>query len=167
MTGPGWRLSTLLELARRAEASARAALALAREAEALRSSERSAAAEAVRAHRALAADAARRGPGPRPLAASLATRALHAGSLAGEDARLVAALGWREAEAAQAARDAERCRRELGEARAAVRALEGMRDAWRRARAGARDRAEEDAADELVSARHRAGSWRDPPRTRS
>ena len=63
-------------------------------------------------------------------------------------------------EAALAGRRAQRWRARdaLVAARAAVRALEAHRDAWRAARARSRERAEDAAAEELVSARRGAGS---------
>jgi hypothetical protein len=148
----------LLELARRGELASRIALGEALAEAARREGEVAAAREALRLHREASADDARRAPGPEVWAGGLAGEARHASRRGEEEARLVAALGRREAEHDEARDDTARRRAALGEARAAVRALEARREVWRAARARDRARVEEEAADELVSARWGAAS---------
>jgi hypothetical protein len=151
-----WPLATVLRLAARREAEARAALAEALCGHDRAAAERDASAEALGAHRAAGA-AGGGGPGPGIVAGALAGRALHAACRAAEEARLAAVLRRHDAALAAAAAGAEGARAALAAARAAASTLEAGRDAWRAARARDRLRAEDDAVDEGISARRGAG----------
>lgn len=147
---PRWRLAVLLELAERDERAARIALGEALATLARARHEEASARAALRAHR--------EGPQAPPpasgtTAAALAALALHAERRAAAERALTAALRLGEARVAEAVAGTEARRERLGAARAAVRALEAGRRAWRLARDRDRARAEEDAADEVVSAR--------------
>ncbi len=148
-----WGLATLHSAAVARAAVARGAVGTALAERGRVAAERDAAREALGRHREIAAEAVRRGAGPAPTGAVLATRALHAARLAGEEARLVAALRRREGAVAAAEAEVLRRREVLGGARAEVEALERRREGWRAARNRDRARAEEDAVDEAVSAR--------------
>jgi hypothetical protein len=156
VTPQRWPLAILLDLAEQKEGAAAVALAEALGAEGVRRLERDLAADTLRAHRAASDDAARRGPGC--AAGLLAARALHLGRLRVEADRLAGALARREGALAAAAAEVARCMDARASARAAARALAQARDDWRAARRRERERAEEAAADEVVSARSRAGS---------
>lgn len=156
---PRWPLAAVLTVAAGRERAARIALGDALAEAARRRSGEEAAREALRAHRAATADLARRGgPSPGARAADLAGLALLATRRAADEGRLAAAVARREAEHGAALDEAERRRRALGEARAAVRALEARRQCWQAARARDAARAEADASDDVVSARWGAGS---------
>jgi hypothetical protein len=88
-------------------------------------------------------------PGPGELAA----RARWAGRLRAELAAQLARRAAADRAASAAEREAEKRREALGAARGALRAVEIHRDAWRAAEARLRDRRDQDAADDLVSAR--------------
>jgi hypothetical protein len=152
-----WPLAALLALAGRRELAARIGLGEALAEVARRRGEEDAAREALAAHRAAAA-AARRAPGADAVVAALGAGARHAARCALEERGLAAALRQREATHDDARAAAEARRGALAEARAAVRALEAGRAAWRAARARDAARAEEDAVDEVVSARWGAAS---------
>lgn len=145
-----WPLATVFALAERRELRARVELGEALAAVARRRGEEDAAREALRLHRAAAGDATSVAP---VSAGTLTAEALRRARRAEEEALQVAELRRREVEHGAARDEAERRRVALGEARAAVRALEARRQVWREARARDRACAEEEAVDEIVSAR--------------
>jgi hypothetical protein len=152
----GWPLATLLDLAARRERAARAdlAAALAREVE-LRGQREAAqvlAASASAAERAATERLRRAGP----TAAAVRDAAHHLARLRDEAARLAERLRAAAVALAAATREAEARRRTLSGARGEVEALERHRGRWRASGARRRGRAEEAAADDLVSARPRA-----------
>ncbi|HET8540358.1 MAG TPA: hypothetical protein VFL83_10850 [Anaeromyxobacter sp.] len=154
-------LATVLALRSREVDAARASLARAlgalerRRADLLRHDAAVAAHAEHAEHAARAAtDAVAAGQGPSP--GALAARARWAGRLRAELAALVAARAAAARAAAAAERQAGALRDGLAAARAAQRALELHREAWRAAEARRRDRREQDAADDLVSARRAA-----------
>jgi hypothetical protein len=109
---------------------------------------------AIAVHARRAADEAWRiAAGESPGIGGLAARARWAGRLRAELAALVAVRGGVERSAAEAQRDAELRREALAAARGDLAALEAHRDGWRAAEARRRERREQDAADDLVSAR--------------
>ncbi len=149
-------LATVLGLRAREADAARAELARALDALERRR------ADLARHGAAVAACASRADDGARGIAAEdagpgeVAVRARWAGRLRAE---LAARLGLRDAAdraAALAEREAAARREALAAARGALRALEIHRDGWRAAAAHLRDRREQDAADDLVSARRAA-----------
>jgi hypothetical protein len=144
-------------IAARAEGAARAAAADARAAAGRRLRAEEVAREALRLHHAAWHAGARCEPGPVPVAAALAEGAAFEARSAREEARLAAALVRCEAEHEAACAEAERRRVVHADALGALRGLDRRRLAWRAARAGDRARAEEDASDELVSARWGGG----------
>jgi len=151
-----WPLAVVLELAERDEAGARDALGAALADEDLLRQEHAAAAGALATERAGLAGAAARAPAPGATAASLVARARHFARLRDETGRLAAALGHRVTALTNASAEVARRRDAVVAARAAVRSLEAHRETWRLARARARERVEEAAVEELVSARARA-----------
>jgi len=157
-----WPLRVVLDLAAREEAAARRAFAAALSAEARRVDEREAAAAELRAHAVLEGEASRAGPlgavGAVGSAGSLRAAAFHLARLRQEGARLAHVLCARDATLAETRKELEGRRDALAAARGAVRALERHREIWREAQARRNARAEESAADEIVSARRRAGS---------
>jgi flagellar biosynthesis chaperone FliJ len=149
-------LAALLLVRAREEAAARVALARAGAEEDRRRAERDAAAGRAEAHRARA-EARVAVPGaPGVAAAELSQRYAFLERLRREAAALEAA--WREADAAvaRAGAETERCRAAHAAARLALRALERHRDRWEREVARLRERREEAASDDLVSARRAA-----------
>lgn len=150
---PRWPLEAMRGIAARAEVAAKVA-ALEANAEAgrrLRAQE--GARDALRLHHSAWHAAARCGPGPAPVAAVLAVGAAFEARSAREEARLAVTLARCEAEHDAACAEAERRRVAHGDALAALRGLDGRRQAWRAARARDRERRADDAADEAVSAR--------------
>lgn len=170
----GFPLATLLDLARRAVETARADLGAAVAEEGRRRAERDRAGADLAAHRARRAAALAAGrtegagtgaggaaggaAGPAAGAGHLLVAARHAVRLAEEEGALARALARREADLARAAGEAARRQAVLAGARARERVLEGRRTAWERARTLGRDRAEQDEADDRVSAARRAGA---------
>ncbi len=150
-----WPLRIVLEQAASASAAAKEALSTALAAQVLRREERDVAAVALGVHLAVQAEATARARRAGTSAASLRTAALHLARLRAEADRLAAALRVRDAALAEAGRRVELRRQGLATAGAAVHALEAHREGWRAARARARDRAEDAAADDLVSGRRR------------
>ena len=116
-------------------------------------------AEVARHAAAAATCAARADEGARRVGAEdagpgeLAARARWAGRLRAELAAQLARSAAVNRAASAAEREAEGRRQALAAARGALRAIEVHRDAWRAAEARLRDRREQDAADDLVSAR--------------
>jgi hypothetical protein len=155
---PRWALAPLLALAAGEEDAARRGLGEALASLGRRTAEREAARAALDRHRALVDAAAGRGAGSAAPAASLAAVARHGARLGAEAERLAAALRRREAAVAAVEEEWTRRQGAVAAARAAARPLEAGRERWRAARARDRERAEEDAVDEVVSARP-GGGW--------
>lgn len=107
---------------------------------------------AAEAERGTAAAAAGQGLAP----AELAARARWSGRLRAELGVLAGALAQAQRAASSATRDAEALRERLAAARAGLRALEVHREGWRNAEGRRSDAREQDAADDLVSARRAA-----------
>jgi flagellar biosynthesis chaperone FliJ len=148
--------ATLLVVRAREETAARLALARARAEEDRRLAERETAAERAAAHRARA-EALATLPGRAGVAvAELRERAAFRERLRREMAALDAFRRVAEGAVARAEAEAEHCRAAHAAARAAVRALERHRERWEAEAARLRDRREEAAADDLVSARRAA-----------
>jgi len=153
----GYPLEAVVALRAEEEAGARAELARALEGAALRRDELAAHAGRVAAHaerlgREVRAVAAGSGAG----AGLLRARARYVERLRGELAVLAAGAVARERALAGASREVEDRRDALAGARRALRVLERHREGWRAAEARRRERREEVAAEDLVSAR-RAG----------
>lgn len=152
-----WPLEAVRGIAARAELAAKADAVEAHAEAGRRLRAQEGAREALRLHQSAWHAGVRHGPGPAPVAAALAVGAAFDSRIAREEARLAAILARREAEHDAACAEAERRRVVHGDALASLRGLDGRRLAWRAARARDRARAEEDANDELVSARWRGG----------
>lgn len=154
---PRWPLEAVRGIAARAELAAKLAAVEANAEAGRRLRALEGAREALRLHHTASHAGARCEPGPAPVAAALAVGAAFEARSAREEARLAAILARGEAEHDAACAEAERRRVAHGDALATLRGLDGRRQAWRAARARDRARAEEDANDELVSARWRGG----------
>ena len=150
----GHPLAALFALREREDARARLELARALAAEDALGAVRNAAVERAEANRASlereASAALTRGG---LAAAGLQERAAFARRLRRDAAVLAEEVGEAEGALRRAEAETEACRAALMEARRAVRAVERHRDRWRDERVRARGRREEDAAEELVSAR--------------
>lgn len=152
----GYPLGAVLRLRERQEAAARVEVARALAEEERWTRARDEAAALAAAQRALLDDV----PG-RPALRQTSVRELHeldvfVERLRREVADLEAAARRAEEALRDARDDGERCRAALAGAHAAVRALERHRDRWLAERGRVRERREEAAAEELVSARRRA-----------
>jgi hypothetical protein len=148
-----WPLAPLLVLAEQGEAGARRALSLALEAEALRRAERDVAADALRAATWADAEAAARTHPASEAAGVLRDGAHHLARLRAEVLRRAEALRAAAAAVSSAAGEVEARRVALQAATTAVEALAAQRDAWRRWLDRRRERREEVAVEDLVSAR--------------
>jgi hypothetical protein len=151
----GYPLASVLALRAREAERARAELAgaldaVARRRSALERHDAAVAAHAERADAALRSAAGGEGPG------ALAARARWAARLRAELGALASLRGPLEHATAAAEREADARRAGLAAARGALRALEVHRDGWRAAEARRRDGREQDASDDLVSARRAA-----------
>jgi hypothetical protein len=155
VTARPYPLAAVLALRQRRELDARAALAAALLGEARAAAEREARVRTAGSHRArlAAAEEAVAPEGAGGAAGALRARARFAERLRREAARRAGAIADadRALDAARAASGASRAA--LGAARAAVAALERHREGWRLEGRRRAERAEEAAADELVSAR--------------
>jgi flagellar export protein FliJ len=152
----GYPLAALLVVRAREETAARLALARAGAEEDRRRAERDALAERAAAHRARA-EAGAAVPGrPGIAAAELRQRSAFLARLRSEAAALEALRREADGAVARARAETERCRAAHTAARVAVRALERHRERWEAEAARLRERREEAAQDDLVTARRAA-----------